>query len=46
MLIRRSFQALFRNEQFVKARLFGALTFALILGSLNYQVGSDVRYAR
>jgi ABC-type multidrug transport system ATPase subunit len=45
LLLRRSAQSLYRDGQFLRARLFGALTFALMLGSLNYRMGFDVRDA-
>lgn len=45
LLARRSFQDLYRNGEFLRARLFGSLTFALMLGSLNYGMGLDVRDA-
>jgi hypothetical protein len=37
LLLRRSLADLFRNKQFLIARINGALTFALMLGSLDYQ---------
>jgi len=45
LLVRRSLQDLFRDAEFLRARLFGGLTFAVMLGTLNYQMGLDVRDA-
>jgi ABC-type multidrug transport system ATPase subunit len=41
----RSLQSLFRNKGFLIARLSGAIQFAWILGTLDYQMTQDVRDA-
>jgi len=43
--MRRSMQSLFRNIPFRMARIMSALSFAVVLGTLDYQMGNDIRDA-